>query len=359
MDTAHPTHKSDEISLKELILNTRKWVRYVFSKWKVILAFLIIGAIAGYLYAKAKVTLYRAESTFVLDEGKSNGSALSGLAFLGMDMENASAGLFSSAKNIIWLYKSKLMLHQTLLTPVPYKGKQQLLIDIFLQENGIKEKVIDKEPSLKNLRFTEHMEVDSLDKNQSSIMLSCIGLLKEDKYLDVSETSKAENLITVTFKSKDEAFSKLFTEMLVNNVNQYYISTKTKKTQEEIKVLERKADSARMMLNTSMYQVASSTEAVPYANPLKTTLRVAPEQKRVDVQALSAMYIELAKNLETRRMALAQETPLIQIIDAPAYPLEVLQASGTKFAIIGAFLFAFVTTAVIILRKWYLNVLRS
>lgn len=359
MDTVQKPQKSDEISLKELILNIRKWISYVFSQWKIILIFLVVGAVAGYLYTKTKDTLYSAESTFVLDEGKSGGNALSGLAFLGMDMENASAGLFSSAKNIIWLYKSRLMLHQTLLTPVTYKGKKQLLIDIFLQENGIKEKVIDKEPSLKNLHFAERMEVDSLDKDQSSIMLSCIGLLKGDKYLDISETSKAENLITVTFKSKDEQFSKLFTETLVSNVNQYYISTRTKKTQEEIKVLERKADSARMMLNSNMYQVASTTEAVPYANPLKTTLRVAPEQKRVDVQASSAMYIELAKNLETRRMALAQETPLIQIIDAPVYPLEVLQPSGTRFAMVGAVLFAFLATVVVILRKWYLNILRS
>ncbi len=358
MTTPSEQKNSDDLSLKELILNIRKWIAFIFSKWKLILILTVAGGVAGYFYGKSKPTLYQAESTFVLDEGKASGSALSGLAFLGMGGDNSSAGLFSSTENIMWLYKSRLMLHKTLLSQVNYKGAKRLLIDIFLDENGLREKV-DKVHLLKNIGFKEGTPVDSLNAEQSNVMLACIGMLKGEEYLRVLETSKAENLITISFKSRDEQFSKLLTEVLVNNVNQYYIETKTKKTNEEIKVLERKADSARMMLNTNMYEVASSVDAVPNANPLKATLRVAPQRKKVDVDAATAMYVELAKNLETRRMALAQETPLIQIVDGPVYPLDVIKPSSVKLGIIGAILFAVLTSVILILVKWYRNIIVS
>ena len=358
MTTPSEQKNSDDISVKELILNIRKWVVFIFSKWKLLFILMVAGGVAGYFYGKSKPTLYQAESTFVLDEGKSTGSALSGLAFLGMGGDNASAGLFSSTQNIMWLYKSRLMLHQTLMSQVNYNKRKRLLIDIFLDENGLREK-IDPVHSLKNIGFKEGTPVDSLNTEQSNIVLACIGMLKGNDYLSVLETNKAENLITISFKSRDEQFSKLFTEVLVNNVNQYYIETKTKKTNEEIKVLERKADSARMMLNSNMYEAASSIDAVPNANPLKTTLRVAPQRKKVDVDAATAMYVELARNLETRRMALAQETPLIQIVDGPIYPLDVIRPSSVKLAIMGALLFAVLTSIILILVKWYRSIIHS
>jgi len=358
MEMSKEPQRHDEISVKELILNIRKWIMFIISKWMIILVFVVVGGIAGFLYAKSKETKYAAECTFVLDEGKSGGNALNNLSFLGMDVGNASAGLFTSAKNIIWLYTSRLMLHQTLLTPVEYNGRKRLLIDIFLDENGLRRKM-QEVPSLKSLTFKEGTAMDSLTNEQSSIILSCIGMLKGKEYLKVSENSGADNIITVSFQSKDELFSKLFTETLVNKVNQYYIKTKTEKTNEEIRVLSRKADSTKAVLNAGMHQVASYIEDVPFPNPNRATLRVAPERKKVDVEATSAMYIELVKTLETRRMALAQETPLIQIIDGPVFPLDAIRPSAVRMGMVGAFLFGSIIIAVLIVVKWYKSILQS
>jgi len=358
MEANKAHHEDDAITLKDLILNIRKSIAYLCSRWKIIAALMITGGIAGFFYAKTKTTLYQAESIFVLDEGKSDGNALGGLAILGVGTNNTSAGLFTSTKNIVWLYKSRPMLYQTLMTPVSYNKRKKLLIDIFLDESGIRKK-LEKVPGLKNIRFNEKLPLDSLNTEQSGLVLSCIGMLKSTKYLNITETSKAENLITVTFKSKDEQFSKLFTETLVNNVNQYYIKTKTEKTNEEVIVLERKVDSARMMLNANMYQAAASVEDVPYANPVKATLQVAPERKRIDVGAISATYLELSKSLETRRMALAQETPLIQLLEGPVYPLNVIKPSSVTYGTVGALLAALLTVVVLIVIRWYKNILNT
>lgn len=357
MQANQQVKQNEEISIKELLLILRKQIVYIRSQWKIILVLFIIGGVAGYVYARSKTPLFQAESTFVLDEGRSGGGAFSGLALLGMGSD-ASAGLFSSTQNIVWLYKSRMMLYQTLITPATYNGRQRLLIDIFLDESGIR-KEINKDPQLKNIHFQEGKTLDSLSKEQTSLVLSCINMLRKPKYLEVTETSKAENLITVSFKSKDEQFSKLFTETLVNNVNQYYIKTKTEKTTVEVELLERKVDSARMMLSTNMYQVASSVEDIPYANPGKATLQVTPSRKRIDVDAMSAMYVELSKNLETRRMALAQETPLIQLLDGPVYPLNVIKPSGVMLATVGAILCTLLAIVILIARNWYKSIMKS
>lgn len=358
MQSDMDVQQTNEVSIKELLLRIRKRVVYVISQWKIVLALFIIGGVIGYFYARSKDTLYQAQSIFVLDEGKSSGSAISGLALLGIGSGNASSGLFTSAKNIIWLYKSRLMLNETLMSNVNYKGKPKLLIDIFLDENGLR-KQMNQSEALKGLTFKPGLLQDSMTNEQRSIMLSCVGLLKGSKYLEVTETENAENLITVDFKSRDEVFSKVFVETLVQKVNDFYVKTKTEKTKQEIDVLERKADSAKVLMNHSMYKVASAVEDVPYANPVKATLRVAPEQTKVDVEAVSAMYLELAKNLETRRMALAQETPLIQIVESPQSPLTVIKPAVTKMAIVTAFLFAFFTALILVAVNWYRGVMQN
>jgi uncharacterized protein involved in exopolysaccharide biosynthesis len=48
-----------------------------------------------------------------------------------------------------------------------------------------------------------------------------------------------------------------------------------------------------------------------------------PFQKAlIDVQANSAIYQELVKQLEMAKVSHRNNTPLIQIIDSPIYPLE-------------------------------------
>ena len=58
----------DEISLKELILKLGDWLSYFFSKWKIILIGLALGAILGYIYASTQKPVYTAELTFALED---------------------------------------------------------------------------------------------------------------------------------------------------------------------------------------------------------------------------------------------------------------------------------------------------
>lgn len=353
------SNEKEEISVKEVITILKKWASYLFTKWKIIIPFVIIGLICGYLYAKSKRTQYLGQSTFVLDEGSGRSSAMSGgLSFLGLDMGNSSAGLFNATNNIIWLYSTRLMLQKTLLTAVEYDGKKRMLIDWFIEENDL-QKELNKSPAFKKVKFTsEGINPENLTLEQNTIIGICVNKIRKD-YLNVGENKNTENIITVNFKSKDEHFSKMFTEEIVKNVNGYYIQTKIKKTTEEVAILQKKADSARRMMNSSIYQQASSVDAAPNANPNLQILRVSPQKKQIDVQVESGIYMELMKNLESRRMALAKETPLIQVVDEPSLPLPTLGTSVVLYTILGGILSSIMIIGILMVIFWYRSIMNS
>jgi uncharacterized protein involved in exopolysaccharide biosynthesis len=108
-----------------------------------------------------------------------------------------------------------------------------------------------------------------------------------------------------------------------------------------VHVLQHQADSVRDVLNSSISGVADAIDASPNANPQLLSLRVPSQKRQIDVQASSAIYSEMIKNLEISKMALNKETPLIQIIDSPILPLDNDKVSK-KIGLAGGFiLFAF------------------
>ena len=117
---------ADVVTVKEMILKTKRLNRYLVSKWKIILIAGVIGGALGLLYATYKSTQYTAESTFVLEEADRSGGGLgqySALAsMVGIDV-GSSSGLFQG-DNILELYKSRLMLEKTLLPEYVSKEKQ-------------------------------------------------------------------------------------------------------------------------------------------------------------------------------------------------------------------------------------------
>ncbi|MEQ6329301.1 hypothetical protein VLF92_13400, partial [Pseudomonas chengduensis] len=76
-----------------------------------------------------------------------------------------------------------------------------------------------------------------------------------------------------------------------------------------------------------------------------------------DVQANSAIYGEIVKNLEVSKISLRQETPLIQVIDKPVLPLFVDRLGKLKAILVGGFLGCFLVILVISIHKIFKTIL--
>ncbi|MFA6057926.1 MAG: hypothetical protein WC756_06995 [Taibaiella sp.] len=330
--TLERTDVVNETSFDEVVTRIKVWVNYFKTKWLLILITGVIFCIASFFFTKSVRPHYIAECTFVLDED--NGAKVSsGLSALGLGMGGKSAGFFTETDNIIWLYSTRLLLQKTLLTPVDSLGKKILLINWFLSESNLRRE-FDKDPLLSKTRFDFNTNDSWLNRAQNTIITRCANLIK-NRYLKVQLTPKTENVISVTFKSKNELFAALFTNELVANVNDYYIQTKTKKASAEVALLESKANQYKSEMSSSMYEVASEYDDAPYANPSRTVLRVAPQRKQVDAKIASEIYGGLVQQLELSRTSLQKQIPLIQIIEQPVLPLKTDMSDPKLMSVLG------------------------
>lgn len=350
--------QDDEISLKEVILKLQEWYRYLLSKWKTILIAGIIGGLLGLTYAWLKKPVYTAECTFVLqEEGPGGGlGQYSGLAsMVGIDIGGGGGNGIFTGDNIIELYKSRSMIQKTLLTPADFNGKKELLINRFIAFNKLR-KDWEKKARLKNISF-------NIPETQFTLQHdSILGELVKDirnNYLTVEKPDKKLSIISVKVNAKDELFAKAFTDKIVENVNDFYIQTKTKKSAANLAILQKQADSVRRVLNASIGGIASSVDANPNANMALQVLRVPSQKKQVDVQANSAMYAEIVKNLEIAKISLRKEMPLIQVVDRPVLPLEKDRLGKAKGLILGGIIAGFLIVMFLLVKRIYSNIINE
>jgi hypothetical protein len=354
--------KLEEISFKELLLRTKRWFRYLLSKWWVIMIFVLLGSALGYYYAKTKKPTFVAYTSFVLEEDKSSSSSLGSLAGLasvaGIDL-GSGGGIFQG-DNILELYKSRTMIVKALLTEVDHNGRKISLIDQYLNFKGLRE-TWSKNPKLKNLSFsTFGKPADSADTDirlKDSILNTVVADINKN-ILKVDKPDKTLSIIKAEVKATDEFFAKAFDEAIVATVNDFYKKTKTKRSLDNVVVLQEKTDSVRKVIKGAIFSAATVADATPNLNPTRQAQRIAPIQSsQFTKEANVAILSELVKNLEMSKMALLKETPLIQVVDAPIYPLPVEQFGKAKGLLLGGILFGFLIVIVLTIKRLFQQII--
>lgn len=353
------TNSTDEISLKELILKIRQWWLYILSKWIVISVFGLLGGVIGIGYSYLKKTTYNATTTFVLEDEKGTGGLgnLVGLASMaGVDLGSSGGGIFQ-ADNILSLYNSRTMIEKTLLTSVEADGRKQLLVERYIDFNELRDKW-SKNRELVDFKFSmngsENSKPDRLRDSILAIMVSDIS----KNYLFVTKPDKKISTIQVDVKAKDETFAKDFNDELVKNVSEFYIQTKTKKTIQNVNILQHKTDSVKAVMNGAIYTAVEVADATPNLNLTRQVQRLAPAQKaQFSAETNKGVLGELVKNLELAKITLLKETPLVQIIDKPILPLENDRIGKIKGFIFGAGLSVILGVFFLLVRKMLKQIL--
>lgn len=341
--------EEERISLGYLIKRFVYWVRFIFSKWLQIgigtIAILLL--VLAYNYLKPKV--YTAKTTFVIDKDGSEGfgdiGSLASLAGVNLGSITEGSVLFQ-IDNIQELYKSRRMVEKTLLSDVDINGTSVKLIQRLATESDLENKWRDKEVELS--QFLKPRELYS--RTQDSLLMESHKLVLE-KFLFVGKPNRKATILEVGFQHKDEVLAKLFVEKHVQNVNQFYLETKTKKSSSNLSVLQFQADSVKRVLDRSLLTLAEIEESAPNRNPLYKTAQVPYQKALIDVQANGAIYEEIVKQLELAKVAHRNQLPLIQIIDQPRYPLQDNRWKLFKTLVVGTFLGLFLMISYLLLTQ--------
>jgi hypothetical protein len=241
------------------------------------------------------------------------------------------------------------MVEQTLLSPITFEGERMTLAELYIQNEGWREQWNDN-PKYKSIQFLTDIERKSFTRAHDSILGKIYDDLSKTAF-SVGQKDKKIDIINIDVSSTNELFSKYFTEALVNEVSDFYIETKSKKSRENMDILKRQTDSVRRELNGAITGVAAANDNTFGLNPAMNVRRAPSARRQVDVQANTAILTELVKQTELAKVTLRKETPLIQIIDRPILPLKREKLGKAKGLVIGGFLGGFFIVFGLIMRR--------
>lgn len=342
--------KDDEISLKDLLKKGKDWYSYLFSQWKVIVLAGIIGALLGLTFSILKKPVYKATLSFALEDDKSGGmgGALGFASSLGLDLGGSGGGMFTGS-NLTELFKSRLMVEKTLLSQINDHGKVTTFAEMYIQDNKWREGWKDK-PKLTGIVFLPNADRKKYTREHDSILGVICKNLSEGGFL-VAQKDKKVSIIDIDVSSTNEFFAKYFCEALAREISDFYVDTKSKKARMNMAILERQVDSIRRELNGAITGVAVANDNTFNLNPALNVRRTPSSRKQVDVQANTAILTELIKQSELAKITLRKETPLIQVIDKPIFPLKKERLGKAKGILIGGFVTSFLIVLILIIRR--------
>ena len=165
------------------------------------------------------------------------------------------------------------------------------------------------------------------------------------------KVDKKLGFFNVTIDVKEELLSKLISERMLKIATDFYIDAKVGRLKKNVSRLERRTDSISAILNKRTYAATEDARLLLNVNPADVNAPVYSEISQRDKIVLSTIYAELMKNLEVSKMTLAQETPTIQIVDSPVFPLENDEIKWYKGLLAGFFLSILASILVLIIKE--------
>jgi hypothetical protein len=304
------------IVLGDVIESIKRFFSYLRSQSKLIAFFAVIGLVLPLIYRAMQKPAYAAATTFILEEKSANGGGLAGIASqVGLDLGSLGSGssLFTG-DNILDIIKSRVIIEKVLLTPIS-GSSGKTLADLYLEFSGLGENL----PSPVSFAIpAASAGVAAHSVYQDSVLYVMYEQIAK-KNVSVDRLNKKGSIFKIVTVSQNQVFSKNFAERLLKETTTYYVNVKTSSALANVKRLQARGDSLLRVLNAKSYTAASFQILDP--NVAFKSMSVPAEVSSRDKSIVFSIYAEVTKNLEMSRIALVSQTPVIQLLDVPKYPL--------------------------------------
>jgi hypothetical protein len=348
--------EKNNVLLIELIQFIQVVIKYLLTRWFVILLISITGGIIGFYFALYQKPIYISKYSFILNENEGgtslNLSSLAGIAGI--------SGLGGSSNNVnedklLYLANSRLIIGESLLDNYEINGKKGSLVNHFIDIYELQKRFIS-DTSLINFQYFKSTQLEKLDYQENKVMDLIIKMIIDSKFLTIDTKKKtgiviqSAGIIAMDYKSIDEEFSKYFIESLFNNLSNYYTNKSIQRQFKNYLLIQNRADSLKDVL----YEKETNGANIYDRNIkiIKMAGRVDLERNKREIQILSLMYSEVLKNLEIAKFNLDNQTPFFQSVDKPTFPLEIKKKSKLILAIIGFVLLGGLFSLIIIIKNF-------
>ncbi|MCO5231726.1 MAG: hypothetical protein M9958_11300 [Chitinophagales bacterium] len=308
--------------------------------WAFLILFIIgIGTTIYFILNKEKV--YSAGIMFVLKDDDASNPMQQGANLadpLSSFLLNRTTSQAVNIDRLTEIVNSQKLLSNVLFNKCIIEGKEDFLINHFLKQYyGVTDSY-----------FTNYSGLKSFDRNKYRVFLQIFSLIR--KNISVEQTKSGAFIMKIL--TNNEELSKVTSELLYQNLSNFYIDKTTEKAQRNYVFLRNRLDSIRNMLYSSEYQVANFEDRS--RNLLLYTARVPQVRQQRNTIFYETLYLEVLKLFETSKVTLNNITPIFQILSRPYYPLSLVTMSSLLIVIIGLFVTSIVLFLVLIL--FYLKI---
>lgn len=317
-----PSYQDDEITLKELIEKLLEFWRELWAKkWWIIALTLPVMAYFGYK-AKTIEATYTAQLTYMLNDGSGGAGALGGiLGSFGL----GNGGEFNLDR-IVELSRSRNIIQKVLFTQVEldtFPGKRDFIGNHIIQLHKLDEEWTNKKKDWTGFRFKSG-DISNFGKDELGALKMLYGKVIGGKNVKKPIFSNGFNedtgILTISSTTVDEELSILFSNLVYNELKQYYTESSTKGNLNTFEFVEAKTDSVFALLRAKEFQLSRFNDS--HRNLSDPNLLTQKRLLETEILKLKTMYAEATKNRELADFSLASGKPDIAIIDAPLPPIE-------------------------------------
>ncbi len=164
---------------------------------------------------------------------------------------------------------------------------------------------------------------------QDSIIGNIYGSIASAESFDIDQKSWK---MAMSYKHTDGHFAKLIAVEQIKSLCNFYITRKKSKGLETAEFLQRKKDSLQQAIRGRESAFAAWKDS--NQKLIKAAGETEEAKFKQDLTLMNSVYSETNRQLETARLALLDESPIVQIIDTPKYPLPKTVSSNIKLLII-------------------------
>ena len=311
MSTSFKDFIGGKVTLGDWILSIIGVRDLLIKRWRSWLVITILGLFIGGLYGYFHPQKHKAELLIAVEDDDSNGWQMI-LQQFGIDVGGNNPGGIFKGESLLKLFATRNQVEKTLLREVEFDDNTKGLLAnrVWAGTSHSKKKIFE------NLSFTKNRD-DYNSLEDSAIFLTYKYVI--DEVISAQKPEKKLSLIQLSAVHKDKYLAKALTTELIDETSKYYIELLTKKARLNLHVLQKEADSVQMMMQSNMASSASSSDL--NINPNRASLRVDQNRSLVDLQISVSLYGEIIKNLKLAEIGLRKQTPIIQIVDVPQFPL--------------------------------------
>ena len=328
--TTIPTPGSDEIDLKDLIIQ-------LWKKRKFILIVTGIFLLAGIFVAFTSPVSYTASCTVVPQTSQKGGSNLGGLAsMMGINLGSAMSGETLSPTVYPHIVKSAPFCKEIMDTPIIVKKSP---VPITLYEyytdkkyqnksilNGIKKYTLGL-PGTIFLAMRPNKIDDNATVHTDTLTGKIITLSAEEKKVyDVIntniqfESNPKDGYIKLGYTFPEPEAVAVISQQLYNVLERYVKNFKAEKELDNLKFVESSYQEARKDFLQKQANLAAFQDA---NRGLVTAMARATERRLSNEYDIAfTVYNELAKQLEQAKLSVKQSTPVLTVIDPVVVPQE-------------------------------------